>query len=423
MKPVRSRHAPQLGPYRVEGRFGRGGMSRTFRCTRADAGDDAPFVLVKTLEPERADDDSFLEMFLDEAKLSMRLQHRNIARVFEVGEQDGVPWLAMEYVAGPNLAMVSRRLQGAPTRPYGHIARLLADAARGLAHAHGLRDGVGAPLGIIHRDVSLGNVVVAPDGTAKLIDFGIAWWEHKANQTADGLLKGKLHYMAPEQLRNAVDHRVDVYQAGVCLYWLTLGRPPVHHPDPVELWRKRLSGDFPAPTSLRDDYPPALEAIVLRALALDPDERYPDADEFADALVAFCTQPGPWRSTREELGAWVRGLFSSAELGDFEAGAYELRATDVMLPSTAVLEQLEDLDSAAFVNLVDDAAVAAAVERIGAGATGGSGAAATPASPTVPAADRGPSQRRGSGRAPRHAPTPPPAPWGLRRLLDAVMGR
>ena len=184
---------------------------------------------------------------------------------------------------------------------------------------------------------------------------------------------------------------------------------------------KRLSGL--RADVLRDDYPPALEAIVLRALALDPDERYPDADEFADALVAFCTQPGPWRSTREELGAWVRGLFSSAELGDFEAGAYELRATDVMRPSTGLLDPIEDLDSADFVNLVDDAEVAAAVESIGAGATGGSGLDAAPASPTVPALDRSLRRRGDRGRAPRHAPTAPPAPSGLRRLLDAVMGR
>ena len=325
-----------IGRYRVDRAVGRGGMSQTWRCTLGGMGGFRKLVLVKMLDPGRAADPEYVTMFLDEARLSARLSHPNIAQVFEVGEQDGVPWLAMEYVAGPTLAMIGRRLRDGGQRHYGHIGRLMADVARGLDHAHRLRDDHGRPLGIVHRDVSLGNAVVSPEGVARLIDFGIAWSRTKANQTADGVLKGKLHYMAPEQLDGAVDHRVDIYQAGVCLYWLLTGRPPFHHRDPVRLWRQRLEGNPRLPSSLRPDVPVALERVMLRALDRRPDQRFATAGALADALVAAVQASGPWRSTPAKVGPWVRSLFSDTDWDDFRTCSVEFQDTDAQLDRDAL---------------------------------------------------------------------------------------
>ena len=332
-------HSPDrtvIGRYRVDRAVGQGGMSQTWRCTLAGMGGFRKLVLVKMLDPGRAADPEYVTMFLDGARLSARLSHPNIAQVFEVGEQDGVPWLAMEYVAGPNLAMISHRLRRGGRRHYGHIGRLMADVARGLDHAHRLRDDHGRPLGIIHRDVSLGNAVVSPEGVARLIDFGIAWSRTKSNQTADGVLKGKLHYMAPEQLEGDVDHRVDIYQAGVCLYWLLTGRPPFHHRDPVRLWRQRLEGNPALPSSLRPDVPVALERVVMRALHRSPERRFATAGELADALVAAVQTPGPWRSTPSEVGPWVRSLFDAPAWEDFRTCSVEFQDTDAELDRDAL---------------------------------------------------------------------------------------
>lgn len=339
---------PRIGRYRIDRPVGQGGMSQTFRCTLEGMAGFRKVVLVKMLDPSLVHDAAYLEMFLDEARLSARLSHPNIAQVFEVGEEDGVPWLAMEYVAGPNLARISRRMREGGHRHYGHIARLMADVARGLDHAHRLADDHGRPLGIIHRDVSLGNAVVSADGVARLIDFGIAWSRTKSNQTGAGLLKGKLHYMAPEQLEGEVDHRVDIYQAGVCLYWLLVGRPPFHDPDPVSLWRKRLEGRFPTPRSLRPDLPEALEAVVLRALERDPSQRYASAAELADALMDVCRAAGPWRSDARAAAAWIQALFTDDEWEDFRSCDVEFQDTDAALPAPDLGPEVEGFSVEAF---------------------------------------------------------------------------
>lgn len=409
----------RIGRYVVDRPLGRGGMSRTYRCTLEGVGGFRKLLLVKMLAPAHARDHAFRRMFLDEARLSAHLVHPNIAQVFEVGEEGGVPWLAMEYVAGPNLAMVSKRLRSANIRHYGHIARLMADMARGLDYAHHLSDEHGRPLGIIHRDVSLGNVVVAPTGTAKLIDFGIAWSRTKTNITEVGMLKGKLHYMAPEQLKEQVDHRVDIYQAGVCLYWLTVGRPPFHHRDPVQLWRQRLEGRLLRPTRIRADYPRELESIVARALARNPADRFQRASDLADALEAFAGRSGPWRSSSRAAGGWVRSLFSDAELEEFRTCSLELRGTDPAIDLSAVEDFGREVDSQDTLTVDPEPpspppaagpAPAAATQRH-------TGPLAAPDDPTTPMA-RPPLQRRPVVRPPPAA-SAPIAPVPLRALVGA----
>ena len=304
----------QVGRYMVDRQIGVGGMALTYRCRLSGMGGFEKQVVIKLLHPSHQDDGNFISMFLDEARLMARLSHPNIAQVFEIDNYDGLPYIVMEYVAGPNLAMVLKKLQKLEDRKVHYAAWIMAGVCRALSHAHALTDENGQLLNIIHRDVSLGNILVAPDGCSKLIDFGIAKWKLKTNVTEVGMLKGKVHYLAPEQITNHVDHRVDIYQAGVCLYWLATGQPPFHSEDPMQLWRDRMEGRVTSPTQLWTNFPPELEAIILRSLARDPQDRYQTGGEMADALVAFCNSHSRYNANDRAISAWMKELFTSDEI-------------------------------------------------------------------------------------------------------------
>lgn len=317
-----------FGRYRVDRRIGTGGMSQAWRGQLEGDGGFRKLVVIKVLHPEHVDDPDFVRMFMDEARLTARLSHPNIAQVFEAGEQDGSPFIVMEHVSGPDLTHVVKRLRGRIARPYGVCARIMAGVCRGLHAAHAQTDEDGRPLHIIHRDVSLGNIVLARTGAPKLIDFGIARWQERSTVTEVGLLKGKLHYMAPEQLKAGYDHRVDIYQAGVCLYWMTTGRPPFHAKDPLQLWRERLGGRFPRPSEVVAGYPVGLERIVLKALATDPRDRFRTAAEMAAALEAFCRTGTGWETADADVARWLQGLFTTTEWEEWRPPRSELERTD-----------------------------------------------------------------------------------------------
>lgn len=295
----------RIGRYVIDHRIGAGGMALTYKCRLEGIGGFTKRVVVKILHPDHVGEEGYEQMFLDEARLSARLHHNNVAQVFEVGDDHGIPYMVMEFVDGPNLARVTKLLGGSIDRPYGHIASIFAGVCRGLAHAHDLKDEEGRHLGIVHRDVSLGNIVLGRDGVPKVIDFGIAQWADKRNVTQVGLLKGKLHYMAPEQLEGEADHRSDIYQVGVCLYWMTTGRPPFHDDDPTKLWKARLKGIVTPPSRFIKGYPPELEEVILTALANKPEARWQSGEEMADMLEAFCLSHPRWSSSKDGIARWV----------------------------------------------------------------------------------------------------------------------
>jgi serine/threonine protein kinase len=325
----------RIGRYRFDQRIGTGGMSQAWRGQLVEGGGRGvtggvleQLVIIKLLHPEHVDDPEFVEMFMDEARLTEGMSHPNVAQVHEAGTEDGVPFLVMEYVAGPDLTHVARQLRGKNERPYGVLARIFAGIARGLSHVHGATDADGKSLGIIHRDVSLGNIVVSESGAGKLIDFGIARWEERTTVTDVGMLKGKLHYMAPEQLEREYDHRVDIYQLGVCLYWLATGRPPYHADDPLQLWRDRLAGTAKVPSKLVAGFPRGLERIIVRAIDKNPDRRYRHAGEMAADLEAFCAAEGPWAASDADTARWVRGLFTDDDWSLWQPPVSEVQRTD-----------------------------------------------------------------------------------------------
>ena len=177
----------RIGRYVIDQRVGAGGMALTYRCRLEGIGGFSKRVVVKILHPDHVGEEGYEQMFLDEARLSARLHHGNVAQVFEVGDDHGIPYMVMEYVDGPNLARVTKMMGGDRGRPFGHIAHIFSGVCRGLAHAHRLTDDEGQPMGIVHRDVSLGNIVLGRDGVPKVIDFGIAQWSDKRNVTQVGL--------------------------------------------------------------------------------------------------------------------------------------------------------------------------------------------------------------------------------------------
>jgi serine/threonine-protein kinase len=259
------------------------------------------------MHPQHARDPELLAMFLDEARLVARLRHPNVVEVYDIGEDGGEYFFTMEYIDGEDLRELLRRHAGAPL-PLAHALTIARDVAAGLDHAHDLTDADGRPFGIVHRDVSPSNVLVGIDGSVKLTDFGVAKWAAQRTETRHGMLKGKVAYMAPEQARGGeVDRRTDVFALGVLVYELTTGARPFEAATDYELLAAIAAGEPIAPTVRRNDYPAALEAIVQRALARDPERRWPTARAFAEALRAFAAEAG-LTGTREELAAYVRGL-------------------------------------------------------------------------------------------------------------------
>jgi serine/threonine protein kinase len=242
-------------------------------------------VAIKTILPKFATDVRFQEMFLDEARIASRIEHANVAQIFDLGEEHDILYLAMEYVDGDSLSKLNRAcLRQGIKIPTGVILRVLADTCAGLHEAHELKDGSGRALEIVHRDVSPHNILVSSRGVAKLIDFGIAKARSRmGSDTNSGVLKGKIAYMAPEQaLGHAMDRRADIWAVGAILYHLLAGRPPYEADN--QLATLHLLGSGRPPPPMPSSVHPAINAIVRRALTYAPDARCSTAAEMRDAL-------------------------------------------------------------------------------------------------------------------------------------------
>jgi serine/threonine-protein kinase len=215
----------EIGKYRLIAELARGGMGNVYLAALQGPGGFNKLVAVKELKPDLADDDTYVSMFLEEARLAARLIHSNIVQTNEVGSEGKHHFMVMEFLDGRALHRVGRRLTDTGRLSVGSHLRILGEALRGLQYAHDLCDFDGQPLGIVHRDVSPLNVFVTFDGQVKVLDFGIAKTVDSALHTATGVLKGRVAYMAPEQAwGNKVDRRADVYSAGVMLWEAAAGR-------------------------------------------------------------------------------------------------------------------------------------------------------------------------------------------------------
>src|SRR5262245_31525015 len=285
-------------------------MARIYIGRSTGIGSFERHVVLKMITPERANDLTAVNMFLDEARLAASLNHQNVAQVFEVGEDAGIHYLAMEYVHGQDLRAVLAKAGSQGTRiPLELSLTVVAGAAAGLHHAHERRGPDGTPLGIVHRDVSPSNIMIGYDGAVKLLDFGIAKATARSVETQSGIIKGKFAYMAPEQCRGRdVDRRSDVFSLGIILYEISTQHRCFRADSDFDTMHRIVTGDVVRPTRLVQGYPQALEAIVMKALAVDANQRYQSAGLLLEAVESFAVSSRMAMSTMA-LGRFMRDMF------------------------------------------------------------------------------------------------------------------
>ncbi|MBK7865354.1 MAG: protein kinase [Archangiaceae bacterium] len=288
--------ATTFGKYELVSKLASGGMAVTYKALMLGAMGVKKPVVLKLIHPHLAEENEFVEMFIEEAKLSATLTHSNIAQVFDFGEVDGRYFIAMELVDGQSLAHVLKRSR---RKGYEHLSvplalMIAAEMCEALYYAHTRTDEGGKPLGLVHRDVSPENVLISWNGEVKLVDFGIAKSTMTGKQTATGMVKGKYPYFSPEQSRadRTMDARTDIYAATIVLYEMLCGRRP-YEGEFHEVMRALLTGDYPLPSSLNPAVPLELEQLILKGLALDRNARFRTAREMGQQLNALAHQLYP----------------------------------------------------------------------------------------------------------------------------------
>lgn len=284
----------RVGRYRLLGEIARGGMATVHFARLAAAHGFEKWVAVKLMHEHMSQDDTFVRMFHDEARIVSQLNHPNICQVMDFGDDAGRLYLVMEYLHGETLSSVVRAAWRGGTRlPLWFSARIIADAARGLHAAHELKDRNGKNVGLVHRDVSPQNVMVLYDGVGKLMDFGVVRAEGRLTETAAGTLKGKFSYMAPEELRGAEsDKRADIWALGVMLWEITCGQRLFRAKGEGQTAVLVLQSDIPDPRSLIEGFPDSLADIIMGCLERDQNERTGTAREVAVGLERFLLETG-----------------------------------------------------------------------------------------------------------------------------------
>jgi len=275
-----------LSRYTIVEKLATGGMAEVYLATQSGPAGFSKQVVLKVILPHLAEDQQFVQMFHNEAKLAALLNHSGIVQIFDFGVDDGVHFIAMEHIHGANLRKIMAALGRKRKRmPQPLALRVIGDTCRALHYAHTLTGAGGQSLQIVHRDVSLENILVSYSGQVKVLDFGIAKARTIESFTSSGVLKGKFEYMPPEVIEGETpDHRMDIYAAGVVLYLLLLGRAPFVGQNEAQLMDRILVDPPPRPRRLDPTLPEGLERILLRSLDKNPDARFATAQEMAVAL-------------------------------------------------------------------------------------------------------------------------------------------
>jgi serine/threonine-protein kinase len=298
-----SQGRPRLDRYELIAELAAGGMATIYLARIGGAGGFQRFVAIKRLHPHLAHEADFVEMFLDEARLAASIHHPNVVPILEVGESPSGYYLVMEYIEGDTLWNL--RNMATDTKPGGKLplpvaVRIVHDALLGLHAAHELTDEAGQPLSVVHRDVSPQNILVGVDGTARLTDFGVARAATRLSSTRSGEVKGKMAYMAPEQVRGLeIDRRADVFAMGVVLWEVLANKHLFLGPSEVATMHRVLNEPVPDLYTLAPGIPKRLAELVARSLDRDPARRFATALEMAEAIEAATRGIMPLPQPRE----------------------------------------------------------------------------------------------------------------------------
>ena len=304
----------QFGPYELVRQIAVGGMAEIHLAKTSGIAGFEKYVALKMIHPNFSQDQQFIEMLIDEAKITVQLQHVNIAQTFDLGRVNQTYYITMEFVDGADLYKLlrrgSERDRDVPVPIAGYIAK---EIATGLDYAHRKRDVTGQPLGIVHRDVSPQNVLISYAGEIKLVDFGIAKATMRARQTAVGVIKGKYYYMSPEQAwGDPLDRRTDVFSTGILLYEMLTGQMLYLEEDLHKLLDMVRKAAIAPPTVLRRDIPPQLERIVMHCLQKRPEDRYQSGSDLATDLERFLHAYAPV-FTATKVANWIADVLGDEE--------------------------------------------------------------------------------------------------------------
>ena len=305
----------RLGRYQILSRLRKGGMAELYLARQLVFSQQVggrgyeKIVAVKRVLPHLAEDATFVQMFLNEARIAAGLTHGNIAQVIDFGSQGDEHYLVLEYVHGTSVLELLRAAGKHGGVPLGCALTIVHEVAAALHYAHEKCGQDGKPLGLVHRDVSPSNVLVSYDGEVKLVDFGIAKATAHTRVTKSGTIKGKLAYMAPEQVRGeGLDRRADVFALSVVFYELCTGRRCFVAPGEFALINRVAAGRYEKPSSIVADFPPELEKIIVRGLAVAADDRFESARAFEVAIEGFADAHGH-RLSKVALSKMMHGMF------------------------------------------------------------------------------------------------------------------
>jgi serine/threonine-protein kinase len=301
----------RIGDYTLLRRLAIGGMGEIWLAERQGISGFSKRVVIKTILECFADEPSLVDMFLDEGRIAAGLTHPNVAQTYDLGQVGRTYYLAMEYIQGRDLRkLLLVNVERGQLLPLNLVLRILAEVCEGLYYAHRWKTPDGRHAGIVHRDISPQNILVTFDGKVKIIDFGIAKAAQSASRTQSGVLKGKYAYMSPEQVRGKpLDQRSDLFSLGVVMYELLTARRLFKRDSELSTLDAVLTTEIPPPTRIDGGVPREVEAVLLKALARDPDDRFQDARQMQLALeeVMLVTK---MPASSAHLAAYMEELFA-----------------------------------------------------------------------------------------------------------------
>ena len=330
-----------LGEYVLLEKISTGGMAEIYKAKKKGVEGFEKVIALKKILPHLAEDEEFIKMFIDEAKLASRLNHPNIAQIYDLGKIDGSYFIAMEYVLGKDLKTILSKMKKEKSGllPLNISSYIVMKIAEALDYAHRKVGEDGKPLNIVHRDVSPQNILISYEGEIKLVDFGVAKASIRAHQTVTGSLKGKLLYMSPEQARGKnVDRRSDIFSLGTVYYELVTGMKAFLGGSEAEILDKVRKGDFVPPRQIKPELPEEVEKIILKAMEIEPAKRYQNASEMRNDIEKFLLSHYGALPNARDVAIFMYSLF----MDEIKESGVEVEIIKEKLKEPVIVEEVKE---------------------------------------------------------------------------------